>query len=238
LYEHLHDNVDVGYQLAFRLGMTPASYCQACGRFVDPHNPDNLIPAGWLGGMLLKVLRDPEPKTRDGRLYSPQEIEFFWQAAQGLAEVLEPRLRTALQSQEARLALWYAVRNWAGRRPVFTLTGRLRANATYCSSRNCVFQGPAADGAILGMWKIWRAGYQLVNFVHDQVVVESPADDQVAGRVAHVEALMKQGMLEVVPGMLVNVETVITRSLHKKDLDPRYDHKTKEKILDCTALAG
>ena len=33
---------------------------------------------------------------------------------------------------------------------------------------------------------------------------------------------MKQGMLEVVPGMNVKVETVVTRSLNKGDLDPRF----------------
>jgi hypothetical protein len=39
---------------------------------------------------------------------------------------------------------------------------------------------------------------------------------------------MKQGMLMVVPGMNVKVETVVTRSLNKTDLDPRY-HTPKEK---------
>jgi hypothetical protein len=39
--------------------------------------------------------------------------------------------------------------------------------ATYCSARNCVFQGAAADGAIYGLWLVWRAGHRLVDFVHD-----------------------------------------------------------------------
>jgi hypothetical protein len=33
---------------------------------------------------------------------------------------------------------------------------------------------------------------------------------------------MRRGMLLVVPGMNVKVETVVTRSLNKADLDPRY----------------
>ncbi len=123
-----------------------------------------------------------------------------------------------------------------GRRPVFTLTGRLRAHTTFCSSRNTLFQGAAADGAILALWNVWRAGYMLVDFVHDQLVVESPGDDQVLDRVAHIESLMKQGMAQVVPGMLVNVETAITRSLHKGDLDPRYisTPNTKEVLHGTT----
>jgi hypothetical protein len=105
---------------------------------------------------------------------------------------------------------------------VFTLTGRLRAGATFCSARNNVFQGPAADGAVLGLWKVWRAGHRAVSFVHDQVVVEAPADADVPGRVREIEGLLREGMLEVVPGMRVGLESVVTRSLHKGDLDPRY----------------
>lgn len=33
---------------------------------------------------------------------------------------------------------------------------------------------------------------------------------------------MRQGMLAIVPGMVVKVETVVTRSLNKADRDPRY----------------
>jgi hypothetical protein len=109
-----------------------------------------------------------------------------------------------------------------GRRPVFTATGRLRANATFCASRNTIFQGLAADGAILALWLVWRAGHKIVSFVHDQIIVESPADERVWERASQIEKLMKQGMGTVVPGMLVKVETVITRSLNKQDQDPRY----------------
>jgi hypothetical protein len=85
-----------------------------------------------------------------------------------------------------------------------------------------VFQGAAADGAIYGMWLVWRAGHRQVDFVHDQQVVEATADDRVPARIDEIERLMKDGMLMVVPGMNVKVETVVTRSLNKADLDPRY----------------
>ena len=42
-------------------------------------------------------------------------------------------------------------------------------------------------------------------------------------RIVEIDSLLKQGMHEVLPGMLVKVETVVTRSLNKNDLDPRYD---------------
>jgi hypothetical protein len=67
------------------------------------------------------------------------------------------------------------------------------------------------------MWKVCRAGYKLVDFVHDQVVVEVPEDDLVQQRRDDVAELMRQGMLEVIPGMNVKVDAVITRSLNKSE---------------------
>jgi hypothetical protein len=230
LTEFLRDEVDAGEVVAAELGLTPARYYEAIGAYHDPHDPEVAVPAGWLGGMLLKVLRDETALTRRGRPYTSQETAFFWDQAQRLPAPLKPGERAKLLARRPDRQLWEAVRNWAGRRPVFTVTGRLRANTTFCSSRNSIFQSGAADGAILALWNVWRAGYRLVDFVHDQVVVESPADDKVKDRVADVERLMKAGMALVVPGMLVKVETVVTASLNKKDLDPRYDPETKELI--------
>ncbi|MEO7130060.1 MAG: DNA polymerase [Dermatophilaceae bacterium] len=226
----LADDVDVGLALARALHLTPAQYNEAIGRDFDPADPEVHRPQGWLGGMLLKVLRDEEPVTQrgEGRPYTPEEIAFFWERAQGLEIRLRPKQTDRLAAREADVPLWEAVRRWAGRRPMFTVTGRLRANTTFSSSRNNVFQGAAADGAVMAMWKVWRAGYKLVDFVHDQLVIESPTDDRVPDRVAEVEGLMIRGMLAIVPGMAVKVETVVTRSLNKTDLDPRY---TDEKGL-------
>ena len=218
----LTDEVDTGQALAEALHLTPARYYRAIEGYYDTSDPAMHVPAGWLGGMLLKTLRDDEPATRKGRPYSPEEIAFFWDEASRVPLKLKPKLRAKLESRQADRRLWEAVRDWAGRRSVFTVTGRLRARATFCSSRNTIFQAAAADGAIYGLWLVWRAGHQLVDFVHDQSVVEAPADDQVPRLIAENEALMKRGMLMIVPGMNVKVETVVTRSLNKKDLDPRY----------------
>jgi len=214
----LTDEVEVGQVLAKRLSLTPALYYQAVGRHYHSADPGNFVAEGWLGGMLLKVLRDEAPLTANGRLYSPEEIDFFWNAAQPLAQHLDDDLAAKLAARESSRKLWAAVRDWAGRRSVFTVTGRLRANTTLCSARNCVFQGPGADGAILGLWRVWRAGHQIVDFVHDQVVVESPGHGDRAARKEAIVRLMKEGMEEVVPGMRVAVECVVTSSLNKTEL--------------------
>lgn len=224
LNEFLRDEVDSGLVLAEALDLTPAGYHEAMGNCHSAEEEAPNQPQSWLGGMLLKVLRDANPITSfgQGRAYSLGEINFFWDRAQQFPGKLTPELAAKLHAREPDDELWRAVRNWAGRRAVFTVTGRLRANAQFCSSRNCVFQGAAADGAILALWKVWRAGYRPVNAIHDQLVIECPADDRVLERKRNIERLMVEGMREVVPDMRVNVETVITRSLDKRELDVRF----------------
>jgi DNA polymerase I-like protein with 3'-5' exonuclease and polymerase domains len=228
----LDDEVDTGRALAEALHLTPARFYLAIDGYFDSSDPEMHVPAGWLGGMMLKAVRDEAPVTKKGtgRPYSPDAIAFFWDEARQIPLKLKPKLRAKLESRKADRRLWEEVRNWAGRRSVFTVTGRLRARATFCSSRNCIFQGAAADGAILGLWLVWRAGHRLVDFVHDQQVEEAPADDRIPQRIAEIEELMKRGMLSVVPGMNVKVETVVTRSLNKADLDPRYAPETHPQV--------
>ena len=57
---------------------------------------------------------------------------------------------------------------------VATLTGRVRGQVNYTQARNTPFQGLAADGAALALFGLVRAGFRIVAFVHDEVLVELP----------------------------------------------------------------
>jgi len=99
---------------------------------------------------------------------------------------------------------------------VFTYTGRLRAKATYSARHNTVFQGLAADGAKLGLWYVWRAGYRIVNFIHDELLVAVPAGSNLAHHAEIIRYLMLKGMEAVVPDVAVDVEYTISDRWHKK----------------------
>ena len=222
LDRYLKDEVDAGLVIAKTLELTPGAFQAATGTGKQAFSPDDGQPCGWLGGMLLKALKHPSPATRDGRPYSGLELSYLWSAAQRLPVSLTPENTEKLRNQHPDEALWKEVRDWAGGRAFFTVTGRIRAKASYCASRNGLFQGPAADGMILGLWEIWRAGYKIVASIHDENVVEVPADGQALHHRNEIERLMKEGMLGVIPGMRVAVESLVTKSLDKTDVDPRY----------------
>jgi DNA polymerase I-like protein with 3'-5' exonuclease and polymerase domains len=209
---------DAAWELADRLDLTPAAYAGALGRRVHP-DEDARAPAAWLGGMGLKVLRHPEPRKAGGEPYTPGQLDFLWERLQGLGEELGPGHRQALADRQAGEGLFRAVRELLGRRAVFTLTGRLRAGAGYCARHNTVFQGLAADGAKVALWRLWRAGYRLVNFIHDQVLVEVPEDADLAAVAADVERMMVDSMREVVPDVAVKVDWAYRRRWSKRDED-------------------
>ena len=78
-------------------------------------------------------------------------------------------------------------------------------------------QGLAADGAIHALWDLWRAGYKIVNFIHDEIICEVPEDENLPARVAEIERLMIEGMQKVVPGANVRGEPEVRRSFSKSD---------------------
>ena len=175
-----------------------------------------------LGLMCMKVLGHGEPLKNSGEAYSNSEIDYFWSAAEEVADRFDDRLAEQIRSRRPSRELQRALSSRACRRPVWTATGRLRAEASFCASRNTIFQGLAADGAKLAMWRLWRAGVRIVNFIHDEFLIEVPADGDLSAAVEQVESLMVEGMREVLPDVEVRVESTITR-LWSKDAETLLD---------------
>ena len=90
--------------------------------------------------------------------------------------------------------------------PVTTLTGRIRGGVTFTAARNTPFQGLAADGAKLAMWELTKAGYRVVAFVHDEFVIEVPADDDHTAIATDVERICCTAMQQLVGDVPVACE--------------------------------
>ena len=95
------------------------------------------------------------------------------------------------------------------------MTGRLRANASYCARHNTLFQGLAADGAKLALWRLWRAGYRIVNFIHDEVLIEVAEESDLLQHGETIRQIMIQAMQEVVPDVRIDVGYTASRRWYK-----------------------
>jgi DNA polymerase I-like protein with 3'-5' exonuclease and polymerase domains len=75
--------------------------------------------------------------------------------------------------------------------------------------------GRAADGAKLGLWLLYRAGYRIANFIHDEVLVEVPEDSNLQDHAEKIGQLMIEGMQMAVPDVHVSVEHAAARCWDK-----------------------
>lgn len=90
-----------------------------------------------------------------------------------------------------------------------TLTGRLRANCTYTQARNNIFQGLAADGGKKALFRLIKEGFRVVNYVHDEFVVEIPIDESLQSNVRDIEFVMIHEMRQVCPDIRISVQASV-----------------------------
>lgn len=205
----LADNGDIPKELARFLDLTPASHYEHTGdiRFLD--HPENAgrenEPHPILGAMCLKAMRTVTPTTNSGKPYSDADLDYFWTQLKAKKEAFDSKTQNEIGLRRPTVKLQRCAIGAVGAASVFTLTGRLRSKATYTARHNTVFQGLAADGAKLALWRLWRAGYRIVNFIHDQMLIEVPIGPNLARHAWWIRRLMIRGMKEVVPDVKLDV---------------------------------
>lgn len=128
--------------------------------------------------MCLKVLGEQQPITKRGLgdPYTDAQLDYFWSKLQENIELLPDEFHADIKARRPSWKLRNGISNWISSCPVFTNTGRLRADAAHCQQKNTPFQGLAADGAKLALWELWRRNKRIVNFIHDEIVIEVDED--------------------------------------------------------------
>ncbi|MBF0313353.1 MAG: hypothetical protein HQK52_08050 [Oligoflexia bacterium] len=84
-------------------------------------------------------------------------------------------------------------------------SGRVRGNTTYCQSKNTPFQGLAADGAKEALYELVKAGYWVVNFIHDEYLIMLPLDSDLDTMSKHVTSILISTMKKHCPDVNVNI---------------------------------
>ena len=210
-------NINHGLRLSRVLRMTYKDYLIAQGDLCFGSAADDYF--GWVGGMALKVLHESLPRTNKGRPYSAKEIDFFWTRLQPLGDFLEPNMAIALRNRQPSGELCKSVINLLERSAVLTMTGRLRANVSHTECRNTVFQGVAADGAKLALYRLWRNGFRVVAFIHDEVVVEVPATCELWTKKDQINIILAISMKEVCPDIRIDIKGAFRQSWSNEQVE-------------------
>lgn len=165
----------------------------------------------WTVHIFRGVMQGQTVTATKQRPYTPEELDWAWGVAAQMLQrmghlsteqraVWDTRVRERIAGRD----LWSALT--PRQRFVSTLTGRLRGYPTYCAARNCVFQGLAADGAKLALYRLYREGFRIVNFIHDEILLEFPEAADHTAMAAQVERIMVEEMRRVVPDLPVTCE--------------------------------
>jgi DNA polymerase family A/3'-5' exonuclease len=142
-----------------------------------------------------------------GRPYSPWYSNRVWDGLVRLCR--NPEIRPLLESRRGDERLC----NRLFGNTVVTLTGRIRGGVSYSQCRNTPFQGLAADGAKLGLWRLIREGFRVIAFVHDEVLIELPDEGGYVSKasIARITEILCSEMQSVLGGDLpVDVEYALS----------------------------
>lgn len=102
--------------------------------------------------------------------------------------------------------------------------GVIRRKCTFNSACNFNFQSLAAVGAKRALWKVWRDprySHLIINFVHDELLVELPIETA-AQDVANIQALMEEAMREIIKDVRIEAEGCLMEVWDKR-AEPVYD---------------
>ncbi len=109
-------------------------------------------------------------------------------------------------------------------------SGRVRGGLGFCDAANTFFQGIVADGAKLATYRAVRSCYvrgsplegcRAVAFVHDELILEAPAD-RAAAAALELERIMVEAMLVYLPDLAVSATPHLMRRWDK-NAEPVYD---------------
>lgn len=97
----------------------------------------------------------------------------------------------------------------------WTITGRLRADTTYCAEKNTPFQGLGADAAKLALYDLQEAGFKIVAFIHDEVLIEHPKSKTMDLDFKKACDIMVSSAKLVLPDINIKVEGEIKKEFSK-----------------------
>jgi len=96
-----------------------------------------------------------------------------------------------------------------------TLSGRLRGHVGFSQKANTPFQGLAADGNKLALFRLLRDGFQVCGFIHDEMLILIPDGIDYTQAVERVEQILISAMQELCPDIPICTEYLLADRWYK-----------------------
>jgi DNA polymerase I-like protein with 3'-5' exonuclease and polymerase domains len=97
-----------------------------------------------------------------------------------------------------------------------TITGRIRPNQSFCEACNYTFQSAGADCTKYAAYNVIRAGYRVVNYIHDELLVELLYDNTLPDKVNDIARIMRSSMSKICKHVKIEVDYAVMKSWDKK----------------------
>jgi DNA polymerase I-like protein with 3'-5' exonuclease and polymerase domains len=113
--------------------------------------------------------------------------------------------------------------------PVVTITGRLRGRVGFSQSRNTPFQGIAADGAKIALWNLFRSGFRVVAFIHDEFLIELPVDSDHTEEAFRIDRILCESMERLSGSVPISCEYALSERWYK-EAEAVFDDRKKLRL--------
>lgn len=145
-------------------------------------------------------------------LYTPEVVNWVWGALAQCDFPCKEKYKEDIANRRGTDALSLSLQSVA---TVTWKTGMIKTHCAYCQSKNAPFQGLVAAGAKLALYRLVREGFRVVNFIHDEFIIEVPVKaDHLA--VAHqVEKIMIEEMAKMIPTVKLGVDYALMERWEK-----------------------
>jgi DNA polymerase I-like protein with 3'-5' exonuclease and polymerase domains len=163
--------------------------------------------------------------TSTGRIFSSDEVEWAWKQIENNATRQSKPVREMIESRQGS---WRLQREIVPGATAIISTGRMRTNCSFTEEHNLPFQGLSADGAKLALYRLYQAGYRVVSFIHDEVLVEVSERDDYREPAEDISRIMVAAMREVCPDVVIKTEYAAMR---RWDKSAKAIHDAKGRLI-------
>ncbi len=166
----------------------------------------NENPLRWEDEIMLPVFRkviSGNPFANSGTPYPERLVNWVWSQIAQYNFPHKEKFQADIVAKHGSEELCRAVQAVAS---VVWKSGMIKSFCTYCQSKNAPFQGLVAAGAKLALYRLVREGFHVVNFIHDEVIIEVPVEADHLAVARQVEMIMSEEMARMIPDVKIGVE--------------------------------